>query len=77
MDKVILVIKRLEYGRSEVALQCEGDIWQWKKKNRRKVGSEDAFSEVFHKQVHKFMYDMQLNKFVKRFKGIVDEVVEI
>lgn len=80
MNKVTLVIKRLEYGRSEATFQCEGDINEWSGKRGKKkwfYQTQCISSDITHNEVHTFYYESHLEKFVDRFQKVVDEIITI
>lgn len=79
MNKVKMVIKKLEFGKSQVTFEVEGDIWKWHKKNHRKKETlaNNILEYVRSNEVHEFSYDMYLDKFTRKYKDIVDEIVAL
>lgn len=76
MNKVTMTIKKLEYGKSEVTFTCAGDIWKWvnKKAKKNETLASSILEDVRYNEVHEFTYDIHLDKFVKRFKDVVDQI---
>ncbi|MBM6615649.1 hypothetical protein JTF06_12205 [Desemzia sp. RIT804] len=79
MNKIQMVIKEMQFGRTEVSFRYNGDVWEWFKKNKKK-NSQAIYSileEIRDGEVHEFMYETQLNKFIKKNKEYVDEIVTV
>lgn len=60
-----------------VKFECDGDIWKWlnKKANRNSSAAYKISEDVRSAEVHDFAYDMHLDKFVRKYKEKVDEIV--
>lgn len=35
-NKVSMIIRKLEFGKSEVTFICQGDVWEWFNKKQKK-----------------------------------------
>lgn len=79
MNKIQMVIKEMEFGRTEVSFRYNGDVWEWFKKNKKKTSQAiyTILEEIRDNEVHEFMYETQLNKFIKKNKEYVDEIVTV
>lgn len=76
MNKVKMVIKKLEFGKSQVTFECDGDIWKWFKKHKS-TRANDILEYIQNNEIHEFSYDMYLDKFTRKYKDIVDEIVAL
>ncbi|HHY72291.1 MAG TPA: hypothetical protein GX497_03520 [Bacillus bacterium] len=78
-NTVSMIIQKLECGKSEVTFTCQGDIWEWFKKKNKKDNHRayNVKQDVITKESHDFCYETHLNKFVRRYKDLVDEIVTL
>ena len=70
-NKVTMIVDK---NNLQITFECTGDIWKWLTKSKQNCKVSNVLGFVQGNEVKKFIYEPQMENFIKMYKDIVNEV---